>query len=166
MPDENRFAGIGDAVEGGDDEKQTDESDDADRTDDADGTDETVEADDDPSATDDGATDERSPDGEGTESDTSPDDASTAHAPSTSDGASTSEDSAAFEFDDTVQKSVYVRPETFETLEDAEALVNAQLRTDHEVKNLTRREFFDAVFAEAADDTDRIVERILRMREK
>jgi hypothetical protein len=145
MPDENRFAGIGDAV--GDDG-------DADGTDEADEPDDAVEGDDVPSTPADGATDEQSTDAAPTESDTSTDDAST------------TDDTAAFEFDDTVQKSVYVRPETFETLEDAEALVDAQLRTDHEVKDLTRREFFDAVFAEAADDTDRLVERILQMRER
>jgi hypothetical protein len=140
MPDENRFAGIGDAV--GDDG-------DADGTDVADEPDDEVEGDDGPSTPADGASDEQSTD----------------DAPTTAE-ASTPDDTAAFEFDDTVQKSVYVRPETFETLEDAEALVDAQLRTDHEVKDLTRREFFDAVFAEAADDTDRLVERILQMRER
>jgi len=140
MPDENRFAGIGDAV--GDDG-------DADGTDVADEPDDEVEGDDGPSTPADGASDEQSTD----------------DAPTTAE-ASTPDDTAAFEFDDTVQKSVYVRPETFETLEDAEALVDAQLRTDHEVKDLTRREFFDAVFAEAADNTDRLVERILQMRER
>ncbi|WP_323192779.1 hypothetical protein [Halostella sp. PRR32] len=141
MPDENRFAGIADAVEnegdgsgaaGEENESSTAESDVAGGR----------------------SSDDDSIDGESPSGDASADDASTP------------DDPVAFEFDDTVQKSVYVRPETFEALEDAEALVDARLRTDHEVKNLTRREFFDAVFAEAADDTDRLVERILRMREK
>lgn len=153
MPDENRFAGIGQAVEGdGPDDDATDAGS-AGGGAVADGSSgagaDTPEDDPDRGSSDDG-------------SDTVPD------AESSDDGGDEDEadDPAAFAFDDTVQKSVYVRPETYETLEDAEALVNARLRTEHGVKDLTRREFFDAVFREAADDTDRLVERIRRMREE
>ena len=128
MPDENRFAGIGDAVE----EAEP------------------------PSGT--GASDE-----EGDASAGDPD------APGDEDAtreAESPDETPAFPFEDTVQKSVYVRPETFEELEDAEALVDAQLRTDHAIRDLTRREFFDAVFREAAEDTDALVERVRRMREE
>ena len=126
MPDENRFAGIGDAV-------------------------------------DEDTRDEDSPSTGESSAETAPDVGSDGGDGDT--GGETA-DPAAFAFDDTVQKSVYVRPETFEELEDAEALVNAQLRTEHDLKDLTRREFFDAVFREAAEDTDRLVERIMQMREK
>jgi hypothetical protein len=126
MPDENRFAGIGDAVE--------------EPEDDASGGERTTET------------------GNETVANAEPNESTgNSGAP---------DDPAAFAFDDTVQKSVYVRPETFEELEDAEALVNAQLRTEHDLKDLTRREFFDAVFREAADDTERLVKRIRRMREE
>lgn len=128
MPDENRFAGIGDAVE----EEPQDEANAGEPS--TETREETV--------ADTGSNSEDS--GTGGEA----------------------ADPAAFAFDDTVQKSVYVRPKTFEELEDAEALVNAQLRTEHDLKDLTRREFFDAVFREAAEDTDRLVERIMKMREK
>jgi len=128
MPDENRFAGIGDAVE-------TDE----------------------PPAGDGPADEESDPPADESEGDAG-DDAPVEDAPP--------DETPAFPFDDTVQKSVYVRPETFEELEDAEALVDARLRTDHAIRDLTRREFFDAVFREAAEDTDRLVERVRRMREE
>ena len=126
MPDENRFAGIGDAVE--------------EPEDDASGGERTTET--------------------GNET------VANAESNESTGNSDAPADPAAFAFDDTVQKSVYVRPETFEELEDAEALVNAQLRTEHDRKDLTRREFFDAVFREAADDTERLVERIKRMREE
>ncbi|NHN49892.1 hypothetical protein G9464_20190 [Halostella sp. JP-L12] len=130
MPDENRFAGIGDAVE------EEPENDDA------------------------AIAEEPSAEtGEETVADAGANDGE-------DDTGGNAAGPAAFAFDDTVQKSVYVRPETFEELEDAEALVNAQLRTEHDLKDLTRREFFDAVFREAAEDTDRLVERIRKMREK
>jgi len=131
MPDENRFAGIGEAVEG-DEEPSSD----------------VAPADENPA--DEGSTNaDEAVDGE-----------------AATDAADSPAETAAFPFDDTVQKSVYVRPETFETLEDAEALVDARLRTDHDLRDLTRREFFDAVFREAAEDTDQLVERIRRMREE
>ncbi|WP_121823369.1 hypothetical protein [Halostella salina] len=130
MPDENRFAGIGEAVEG-----------DGEPSSDADPADETP-ADEDSTNADESVDEESAND------------------------ATDSPAEAAFPFDDTVQKSVYVRPETFEALEDAEALVDARLRTDHDLRDLTRREFFDAVFREAAADTDQLVERIRRMREE
>ncbi|WP_135822853.1 hypothetical protein [Halostella litorea] len=136
MPDENRFAGIGEAVEG--DDPAADEA-------------TPTEADDDP--VDEGG-DAPADDSDGDSGDAGPDEGGP---PDTT---------PAFAFDDTVQKSVYVRPETFEELEDAEALVDAQLRTDHDLRDLTRREFFDAVFREAAEDTDALVERVRRMREK
>lgn len=126
MPDENRFAGIGDAVE--------------EPEDDASGGERTTET--------------------GNET------VANAESNESTGNSGAPADPAAFPFEDTVQKSVYVRPETFEELEDAEALVNAQLRTEHDLKDLTRREFFDAVFREAADDTERLVERIRRMREE
>jgi hypothetical protein len=74
-------------------------------------------------------------------------------------------DPTAFAFEDTVQKSIYVRPEAYEQLEDAEALVNARLRTEHELKNMARREFFDAALRVAADHEDELVDRIVDERD-
>ncbi|AHG02430.1 hypothetical protein HALLA_21225 (plasmid) [Halostagnicola larsenii XH-48] len=71
---------------------------------------------------------------------------------------------AAFPFDDTTKKTVYVRPETIDDLEDARALVDAQLRTEHDVRNLTGREFYDAAFRLAADDTDGLIDELLAAR--
>jgi hypothetical protein len=77
-----------------------------------------------------------------------------------------SDDPTAFPFDATTAKSVYVRPESLEEVEDAEALVNARLRTEYDVRNLAGREFYDAVFRAAADDIDGIIEKILEAREQ
>lgn len=81
------------------------------------------------------------------------------------DGSDERQDPTAFSFDATVQKSIYVRPEAYEQLEDAEALVNARLRTEHELKNMARREFFDAALRVAADHEDELIDMILDERE-
>jgi hypothetical protein len=70
----------------------------------------------------------------------------------------------AFEFDDTEQHSVYVRPKAWQRVEDAEALVDARLRADYELRDLTGREFQDAVLRVAADHEDELVEAILAAR--
>lgn len=71
----------------------------------------------------------------------------------------------AFAFDDTTPKSVYVRESTLRTIDDVEALVDAQLRTDQDVRNLATREFYDAVFRVAADRSEDVVKRVIAMRE-
>ena len=70
----------------------------------------------------------------------------------------------AFEFDDTTAKSIYVRPETLELLEDTEFEVEMLLRREHGVRDPTGREFHDAAVRVLADHTDEIVERILAAR--
>ncbi|WP_440767347.1 hypothetical protein [Natronorubrum sp. DTA7] len=76
------------------------------------------------------------------------------------------DDPTAFPFDATEKKTVYVRPETLDGLEDARALVDAQLRTEHDVRDLTGREFYDAAFRLAAADTDGLIDEILEAREE
>lgn len=75
-------------------------------------------------------------------------------------------DPTAFPFDATEKKTVYVRSETLADVEDARALVDAKLRTDHDVRDLTGREFYDAVFRLAASDTDAVLEAVLEAREE
>lgn len=73
-------------------------------------------------------------------------------------------DPAAFPFDATTKKTVYVRPDSVDGLEDARALVDATLRTEYDVRDLTGREFYDAVFRLAATDTDGLIDEILEER--
>ncbi|ELY49419.1 hypothetical protein [Natronorubrum sulfidifaciens] len=140
MPEDNRFAGLSEAVDEDDSDDSVDES-----TSDGDSSATTVEYD---SAADETAIDDEpsadSADGESTDVD----------------------DPTAFPFDATEKKTVYVRPETIDALEDARALVDAQLRTDHDVRDLTGREFYDAVFRLAAADTDGLIEELLEAREE
>jgi hypothetical protein len=89
----------------------------------------------------------------------------------TSDDAAQTEDpessgGPAFEFEDTTAKSVYVRPETLSVLDDAEFEVESLLRRDHEVRDLTGREFHDAIVRVAADHPDEVVTAILAAREE
>ena len=71
----------------------------------------------------------------------------------------------AFEFDATTAKSIYVRPETLETLEDAEFEVEMLLRREHGIRDVTGREFHDAAVQVLAEHADEVVERILDERE-
>lgn len=71
----------------------------------------------------------------------------------------------AFEFDATTAKSIYVRPETLETLEDAEFEVEMLLRREHGIRDVTGREFHDAAVQVLADHADEVVERILEERD-
>ncbi|WP_435115196.1 hypothetical protein [Halolamina sp. C58] len=72
----------------------------------------------------------------------------------------------AFEFDATTAKSIYVRPETLEVLEDAEFEVESLLRREHGIRDVTGREFHDAAVRVLAEHADEIVERILEEREQ
>ena len=72
----------------------------------------------------------------------------------------------AFEFDATTAKSIYVRPETLEVLEDAEFEVESLLRREHGIRDVTGREFHDAAVRVLAEHADEIVERILDEREQ
>jgi len=70
----------------------------------------------------------------------------------------------AFEFDDTTAKSIYVRSETLELLEDSEFEVEMLLRREHGIRDPTGREFHDAAVRVLAEHTDEIVEQILEAR--
>lgn len=73
-------------------------------------------------------------------------------------------EAAAFPFDATEQKSVYALPETFEDLEEAEFDVQVKLREDYDVRDVKRREFFDAVLKVAADHPEEVAKTILEGR--
>lgn len=75
-------------------------------------------------------------------------------------------DDPAFPFDDTTAKSIYVRPETVRRVEDVEALVDARLRTEHQVRDLTTREFYDAVLRVASDHPDALMRAVVEARRK
>ena len=160
MPDDNRFAGLSEAVEDdpgaeADDESASDagsdDCEDAGST--APATAATAREPDAASETD---ADEGTAAGE-TDSDASADSSETD---------STEDDPTAFPFDATEKKTVYVRPDTIADLDDTRALVDAQLRTEHDVRDLTGREFYDAVFRLAASDTEGLIDEILAAREE
>ncbi len=75
-------------------------------------------------------------------------------------------DAPAFPFDETTAHSIYVRPETLRHIEDIEALVDARLRTEYGVRDLSTREFYDAVLVRAATDVDGLIDQIVDMRRR
>lgn len=76
-----------------------------------------------------------------------------------------SEGGPAFGFDATTPKSIYVRKETLELLEDAEFGVESILRQEHDVRNVTGREFHDAMVHVLTEHVDEIAARIHDVRE-
>lgn len=79
-----------------------------------------------------------------------------------------SEDSAdgpAFAFEATQAKSIYVRPETLELLEDIEFEVESVLRREHGVRDLTGREFHDALVRAVATNPEAVAEFVLDARD-
>ena len=70
----------------------------------------------------------------------------------------------AFPFDATTPHSVYVRDNTLAAIDDVEALVDARLRTERGIRNLTTREFYEAVLQVAIDDSDGIIQRVMANR--
>ncbi|WP_410767546.1 hypothetical protein [Haloferax sp. DFSO60] len=72
----------------------------------------------------------------------------------------------AFEFEATTAKSIYVRRATLDQLDDAEFEVESLLRKDHDIRNLTGREFHDALVRIATEHPDEIVEAILETRDE
>jgi hypothetical protein len=59
---------------------------------------------------------------------------------------------------------MYVRPSSWQAIEDVEALVDARLRADYDVRNLTGSEFYDAVLRVAANHEDELIAAILAAR--
>jgi len=66
----------------------------------------------------------------------------------------------AFGFDATTPKSIYIRQDTLELLEDAEFGVESVLRQEYDIRNITGREFHDAMVHILTEHIDEVAERI------
>ncbi|XVH31506.1 hypothetical protein ACNS7O_14105 [Haloferacaceae archaeon DSL9] len=75
-------------------------------------------------------------------------------------------DAPAFDFDETAPKSIYIRPETQQLLEDLEFEVEARLRRQHDIRNLTGREFHDAMVRVLDAHLDDLTEQVVAEREE
>lgn len=73
-------------------------------------------------------------------------------------------DGPAFEFEDARAKSIYVREETLERMDDAEFAVESFLRSEHGVRDATGREFHDALIRVAVADPEAIAAAVLEAR--
>lgn len=71
----------------------------------------------------------------------------------------------AFEFDATTAKSIYVRDETLELLEDTEFEVESILRREYDIRDLTGREFHDAVIHVINEHVHEVADRINSLRD-
>ncbi|WP_148414213.1 hypothetical protein [Haloferax sp. KTX1] len=80
--------------------------------------------------------------------------------------ATKSEGGPAFEFESTTAKSIYVRTETLDRLDDAEFEVESHLRREHDVRDLTGREFHDALVRVAAEYPEEIADAVLETRDE
>lgn len=92
---------------------------------------------------------------------------SDADAPKSEPAADTESESSgpAFEFEDTTAKSVYVRSETLSVMDDAEFEVESLLRRDHDIRDVTGREFHDALVRVAADHPEEVASVIVSSRD-
>ncbi|GAB3419393.1 hypothetical protein GCM10027435_20660 [Haloparvum alkalitolerans] len=172
MPDENRFAGLTDAMEeeAEADEPEADEAEADEATDDA-----GEPAADAESAAD---ADSGSDSAAGSESAAADaDEAEDADAEGDAEGGAAPDDGEtaddvdpaevpAFAFEEASPKSIYVRDETLALLEDAEFEVEAALRRDRQIRNVTGREFHDAAVRVIADHAEEVAEEIVRLREE
>jgi hypothetical protein len=125
MPDENRFAGLGDQVD-----NETPDSNDTDGK--------------------------------------APGSAMAADAGNETENEPTSEDAdggPAFGFDATTAKSIYVRQTTLDVLDDTEFEVESVLRREHDIRNVTGREFHDTMIHLSAEYVDELAERIQAARD-
>ncbi|MFC7205418.1 hypothetical protein ACFQJC_18050 [Haloferax namakaokahaiae] len=151
MPKENRFAGLGDAIDDGEadqpeaprSESESVADEEADRSDESD-----KELEDSGSGPD---RTEQAPEGTTTDGTTKDENESEVPGP-------------AFEFEATTAKSIYVRRATLDQLDDAEFEVESLLRREHDIRNLTGREFHDALVRVATEYPDEIVGAILETR--
>lgn len=71
-----------------------------------------------------------------------------------------SEGGPAFEFDVTTAKSIYVREETLALLEDTEFEVESVLRRKHDIRDVTGREFHDAMVRVMIEHVDEIAAQV------
>lgn len=179
MPDENRFAGLGDQLDSEDEDDSETVSDDAaddvgeetrsDETGDGAGSDGGADG-----GTDDGGASEpvsavpSAADRDGSSAaDLGVDSEPTSSSDEPASGADgRAESGPAFAFDDTRAKSLYVRPETVELLEDAEFEVESILRRDHGIRDLTGREFHDALVRAVAADPEAVAELVADARDE
>ncbi len=176
VPDGNRFAGLSDAL---DDDSESNSEEDERRAEKNEGTaeadEESAEAANPAAEGDDGsdATDTAAEsvgttgDAAGTTDETTAETVGSADADDTADADEASDPSGpAFSFEETTPKSIYVRDETLDVLEDAEFDVESVLRREYDVRDVTGREFHDAVVRLAADHVDDIAARVVEAREK
>lgn len=91
---------------------------------------------------------------------------SSTDADDSNDASTESSSKPAFEFDETTPKSIYVRPSTIELLEDTEFEIESLLRREHGIRDVTGREFHDALVHVVAEHPERIAEQILATREE
>ncbi|MFC6907022.1 hypothetical protein [Halalkalicoccus tibetensis] len=71
----------------------------------------------------------------------------------------------AFSFDETTAKSIYVREDTLDLLEDTELEVELRLRQESDIRDVTGREVMDAVLRVAAANPDAIADQIVAERD-
>lgn len=153
MPDENRFAGLGDAIGVPDEGEERDPE----------GAENGGGASDEEVGGGDDAVDGAPRDDERGERTTDSADG-TARRERDRPGPERSSAGPAFEFEETTAKSVYVRPETIAVLDDAEFEVESRLRREHDTRDLTGREFHDALVRVAAEHPDEVADAILAAR--
>ncbi|GAB6880588.1 hypothetical protein JCM17823_28620 [Halorubrum gandharaense] len=145
MPDENRFSGIGSAMDAEDSDEGAANEAAAERS---------------SSAT-------ESPPADDADRNSKNDDEQSAGGPADGEAASSTPlDTPAFAFEQTGAKSLYLRSSTVDVLDDTEFEVEAVLRREHDVRNLTGREFHDAAVRVLADHADEIAERVVDAREE
>jgi hypothetical protein len=142
MPDDNRFAGIGEQL---DEPREEDAEDPGGTASDAD-------AGESPEATTEGGDAGETADSVETGADDTADSGSSA--------GSDRAEGPAFAFDKTSAKSLYVRGGTLELFEDTEFEVEAALRANHGIRDLTSREFHDALVHVASEHVEEIAAQI------
>lgn len=153
MPDENRFARLGEAI--GESSGETPEPEESEESPEREPSEPTPEAD----SESDGGREETSDDETEEVSDGETEEATAERPPEEADGG------PAFEFEDTTAKSVYVRPKTVDVLDDAEFEVESYLRREHGVRDMAGREFHDALVRVAAEHPDEVADAIRAARD-
>ncbi|ELZ84848.1 hypothetical protein C453_12556 [Haloferax elongans ATCC BAA-1513] len=180
MPKENRFAGLGEAIDGNEDEDE-DEAESEQKADqtanqDAEPVDETEKDSTETPEEPEGESSPETPEEETPEANAVDENQSTDGADQSADSepepsAESSQhdddepDGPAFEFEATTAKSVYVRQETLDVMDDAEFEVESLLRREHDIRDLTGREFHDALIRVAAEYPEEIVDVVLDTRD-
>lgn len=165
MPDENRFARLGEAIGESGDEGDAEEAGDVGEPEssapartDAESAEPTPETG--PESV------ESEAEADDADGETTDDSADEAEEADEADDSSEETGGPAFEFEDTTAKSMYVRPETVAVLDDAEFEVESHLRREHDVRDLTGRELHDALVRVAAEYPEEVADAVLDAREE